>query len=368
MMKAGFCGDDAPRAVFPSIVGKPRVQGVMVGMTQKLAYVGDEAQSKRGILGLKYPFNHYNLMDTMDDISKIWHHTFYNELRIQPEEHAVIITEKPFYKKEEREKFIQIMMEQFNVPGCYLAIDAVLSLYAMGKQTGVVFQSGHGGKHVDSWIVPVYEGYAIKDSIWRFEVCGRDLTDYLMKILTERGYSFTTSAEREIVRDIKEKMCYVAEDFYKSMKKFEDKSFEKEYEMPDGTKIKIGNEMFRIGEVFFTPNMIGRSMYGLSESVYRAINKCNIDLRNILYNNIILSGGNTAFPGITSRLEKQVKTKALARYSTKIKVEDRGCRFRKYLAWQGASIFGMLDSFEEMMIKKDEYKEHGAKIVHRKCF
>merc|ERR1712013_453557 len=137
MCKAGFAGDDAPRAVFPSIVGRPRHQGVVVGMGQKDAYVGDEAQSKRGILTLKYPVEH-GIITNWGDMEKIWHHAFYNELRVAPEEQPVLLTEAP-------------------------------------------------------------------------------LTNYLMKILTERGYSFTTTAEREIVRDIKEKLCYVALDFKQEM-------------------------------------------------------------------------------------------------------------------------------------------------------
>jgi actin-related protein len=334
----------------------------MVGTEKKDVLIGQEAQEKRGILVMKNPIEH-GVIQNWDDMEKVWHHTFYDELRISPEEHNVLLTEAPLNPKNNRERITQLMFEVFNTPGMYIAIQAVMSLYSAGKTTGIVVDSGDGVSH----FVPIYEGYAFPHAILRVNLAGRDMTEFLLKILGERGLHLTSSAEREIVKDIKEKLCYVSLDYEGELKESsKSASIEAQYEMPDGEVITIGNERFRCPEALFKPSLIGKEYMGIHDQVYNAIMKSDMDIRKDLYSNIILSGGSTMFSGLPERLTKEIQKLAPSATSSKVKVI--AMPERKYSVWIGGSILSSLSNFQCMWITKSEYDESGPQIVHRKCF
>lgn len=355
--KAGLAGEDCPKAVFAAMVGRPKQKGVMVGAGAKEEYVGDAAMARRGVLFIKYPLEH-GIVTNWDDMEKIWHHAFHVELRVDPQEHPVLLTEAPLNPKANRERMAQIMFETFCVPAFYVNIQAVLSLYASGRTSGIVIDSGDGVTHT----VPIYEGYSLPHAINRINLAGRDLTGWMATLLMQRGYTFTTSAEMEIVRDIKQRLSYVAMDYDQECAK-PSADLEKEYELPDGQVITVGSERFKCPEALFKPELVGREVSGIHVTTFESVMKTDIDIRKDLYNNIVMSGGSTMFPNIADRINDELVK--LAPKNVKIKVVAPP--ERQYSVWIGGSILASLATFQQMWVSQAEYEEMGPSIVHRKC-
>ncbi|XP_072495535.1 actin, cytoplasmic-like isoform X2 [Notamacropus eugenii] len=356
--KVGYGGEQAPQFVFPCVVGRYKRQSVMVGMDARDTFIGNEVTNKQGKLTVKYPMEH-GIVTNWDDMEKIWHHAFYNMLHIDPEEHPLLMTETIANPKANKEKLIQIMFETFRIPALYVAIRDVLSLFSSGRTTGLVV---HSGDEV-TYAVPIDSGYILSDAIMRLEISGRDLSMYLTKILIDKGYSLRTLAEWEMVRTIKEKLCYVALDYIEETQ-MEESSIEKKYELPDGRIITMGRERFHCPEAMFEPSLLEITSPGLHQSIYESLLKCDFEIRKIFYVNTLLCGGNMSFPGLTDRVAKEIK--AQAPKMTKIKVivpaESR------FSSWFGGSILTSLNSFQHMWIYNHEYEELGPTIIHRRCF
>eukprot|EP00405_Crypthecodinium_cohnii_P007284 CAMPEP_0206420432 /NCGR_PEP_ID=MMETSP0324_2-20121206/838_1 /ASSEMBLY_ACC=CAM_ASM_000836 /TAXON_ID=2866 /ORGANISM="Crypthecodinium cohnii, Strain Seligo" /LENGTH=333 /DNA_ID=CAMNT_0053884313 /DNA_START=165 /DNA_END=1166 /DNA_ORIENTATION=+ len=322
-------------------------------------YVGDDAQGKRGVLLLSYPIEH-GIVQDWEDMEKIWHHVFYDSLRVQPQEHPVMLTEAALNPRANRERMAQIMFDTFYVPALYVSTQAVLSLYASGRTTGIVCDIGDGVTH----IVPVYEGYCMPHAVDRMHLAGRELTQYLQKLLGERGANLKTTAELEIARDIKEKCCYVASDYDAELEQAQASSdCEITYEMPDGQVVTIGSERFRCGEALFKPELLGIEGRGIHIMLWDSIKACDIDIRRDLSANIVLSGGTTMIPGFGKRLKNELVALSPPTVRINILVPDD----RKYSVFIGGSMISDLDTFSHMCVSKKEYSEYGPSIVHRKC-
>nr|XP_048681027.1 actin-like isoform X3 [Caretta caretta] len=188
LCKAGIAGDSAPRSVITAIVGRSKAKATMLGAGQKEFYVGEEAQSKRGVLSLNYPIDH-GIVTSWDDMERIWRHVYECELRIKASDRPVLLTEAPLNPLRNREKMTEIMFEGFKVPAMYVAVQATLALYASARTTGIVMDSGDGVTHT----VPVYEGYCLPHAVSRLDIAGRDITEYFMRLLLESGHSFVST-------------------------------------------------------------------------------------------------------------------------------------------------------------------------------
>ena len=358
MTRADFSGEEAPRAIFPSVVGRS-----LFPQDQSTLYIGDEARRRRAIfrdLSLHHPIEH-GIVTNWEEMEQIWEHIFKKELSVAPEEHPVLLTEASFNSKANREKVTTAMFEKFNTPGMYIVNSSYLSLISTGRLTGIVLECGGGVTQV----APICEGKMVPHAVDRYNWGGEEITDYLGKLLTERGYYFGTSSERETVRNIKEKWGYVAENWEQEMAKLESNPHwsEVSHELPDGQVITIGSERFRCVEALFHPSLFNVENLSLHQMLNRSIEKCSTNLQASLYNNIVLSGSGTMFSGLADRIKREITAIAPSGMSITIIASPE----RKDSAWIGGSIFSSLPTFQSLLITKQEYDEYGPSVIHRNC-
>lgn len=361
-IRAGFAGEDLPKSYFPSFVGRPKHPRVLAGALEGDLFIGPRAQELRGLLKIRYPLEH-GIVTDWKDMERIWQYVYTDELKTLSEEHPVLLTEAPLNPRTNRETAAQILFETFNVPALYTSIQAVLSLYASGRTTGLVLDAGDGVSHA----VPVYEGFAMPSSIRRIDVAGRDVTEYLQLLLRKAGYVFHTSAEKEIVRQIKEKTSYVAADPRKEEKEWLNAAHSRkegkwiDYVLPDGKRLKVGQERFRAPEILFDPEIIGLEYAGVHQIVIDAINRTDLDLRKNLFANIVLSGGATLTKAFPDRLLHELQNLAVKETRIKIFAPPE----RKYSTWIGGSILAGLSTFRKMWVSIDDWHEN-PELIHTK--
>ncbi|KAK4934047.1 Centractin [Elasticomyces elasticus] len=353
-IRAGFAGADHPQTFFPSYVGRPKHVRVLAGAVEGDTFIGKKAQELRGLLKINYPLEH-GIVTDWDDMERIWQHVFENELKAISEDHPILLTEAPLNDRKNREIAAEVLFEKFQTPALYMSIQAVLSLYASGRTTGVVLDVGDGVSHA----VPVYEGFAIPSAIRRVDIAGRDVTEDLQLQLRKAGHVLHTSAEKEIVRDMKEKSCFVAIDPRQMEKKVESGQWrmeknDVEYTLPDNHKIHLGPEQFRAPEIMFNPELIGKEFEGIHQMVVTGITRTDLDLRKTLYANILLSGGGTLVKGFGERLLTELRR--LAPHGTHVKIYAPP--ERKYSTWIGGSILAGLSTFRKMWISQNDWIEN----------
>ncbi|XP_071080220.1 actin-related protein 2-A [Haliotis cracherodii] len=371
-VKCGFAGQNFPEHIFPSLVGRPIIRSTAkIGNIEvKDLMVGDEASALRSMLEVNYPMEN-GVVRNWDDMIHLYDYTFGKEkLNLNTKDCRILLTEPPMNPMKNREKMIETMFERYQFHSVHIAIQAVLTLYAQGLLTGVVVDSGDGVTH----ICPVYEGFALPHLTRRLDIAGRDITKYLIKLLLLRGYAFNHSADFETVRMMKEKLCYVAYDIEQEQKlALETTVLVEPYELPDGRIIKVGGERFGAAEALFQPHLINVENVGVAELLFNTINAADIDTRPEFYKHIVLSGGSTMYPGLPSRLEREIKQLYLERVlkgdvdklsKFKIRIEDPPRR--KHMVFLGGSVLAdIMRDKNDFWLSRQEYEEQGLKVLDK---
>lgn len=371
-VKCGYAGENFPAHIFPSMIGRPlmRYEEEFKDIELKDIMVGEDCAKHRAMLETSYPIEN-GIVKDWEGMRHVYDHTFYELMKIDPKNHKILLTEPPMNPLANQKKMLENMLEHYQFEAAKVNIQAMLVLYAQGLLTGVVVDSGDGVTH----IVPVWEGIVPPTLIKRLNVAGRHMTRYLIKLLQVRGYAFNRTADFETVRQIKEELCYVGYDLEVEKRlALETTTLVKTYTLPDGRVIKVGSERYEAPEVLFQPHLIDVESAGLQDMLFDMIQEADIDLRQSFYKHIVLSGGSTMYPGLPSRLEKEMKDlylakvlkgdeKGMARFKLRIEDPPR----RKHMVFLGGSVLAdIMKDRPEFWISKKEWEEHGEQIIGKK--
>ncbi|KAI5286098.1 Arp2/3 complex subunit, actin nucleation center [Ascosphaera acerosa] len=360
-----------PEHQFPSIVGRPilRSEEQAQDIVVKDIMCGDDAAAARSMLQISYPMEN-GIVKKWDDMQHLWDYTFHEKLQIDPRGRKILLTEPPLNPVANRERMCELMLEHYGFGGVYVAIQAVLALYAQGLSSGVVVDSGDGVTH----IVPVYESTVLNHLTRRLDVAGRDVTRNLIGLLTRRGYALNRTADFETVRQIKEKLCYVSYDLQLDQRLSEETTVLVEsYTLPDGRVIRVGSERFEAPECLFQPHLVDVDQPGVAETLFNMIQSADVDVRGSLYKAIVLSGGSSMYPGLPSRIEKELKQLWLTRVLNgdperldkfKVRIEDPPRR-RHMVFLGGAVLANLLADRDNMWVSKQEWEEQGARALEK---
>ncbi|KAM6172778.1 actin-related protein T2 [Erethizon dorsatum] len=358
LCKAGLSGEIGPRHILSSVVGHLKVKPSQAGPHQKKYLVGDEALCRQEAVHLRTPIER-GLIVGWDDAERLWQHLFEWELGVKPSEQPVLVTEPSLNPRESRERTAQVMFESFGVPAFYLSDQAVLALYASACVTGLVVDSGEGV----TCTVPIFEGYSLPHAVAKLYVAGRDITEQLTRLLLAGGRTFPCLLDKALVDDIKEKLCYVASEPEKELCRRPEDVL-REYKLPDGNIIYLGDQLFQAPEILFSPEQVGTQSPGLAKMVSGSITKCDADIQKTLFGELVLSGGTTLFQGLDDRLLRELEP--LVPKGTPIKITAPPDRW--FSTWIGASIVTSLSSFKQMWVTAADFKEFGTSVVQRRCF
>ncbi|GCC43135.1 hypothetical protein chiPu_0027188 [Chiloscyllium punctatum] len=353
--KAGFAGDDKPRVVVRSLVGVPSRSCEEPGRAPAY-YAGAAIPAEPWVA--RRPAVTNGVVTDWDALEMLWHHVLYQELRAAPEEHAVLLADAPLSPPTNREKAAELLFEGFGVPALYVARQPLLALYATGRTSGLVVESGLGV----SYTAPVHGGYTAPHATFRLDLAGGGLTQYLAKLLEECGNPFG-AGEMPVVADIKETCCYVARDFGDEMAAAE-ADYLTDYRLPDGHLITLGNERFRCPEALFRPEAVGLADPGLPALAARSLHRCPAEQRPALLANVVLAGGSSLLPGFAERIQRQLG----ALFPGRARLSVYASPQRRFSVWIGGSITACLSTFQSMWVSRQDYEEKGAGIVQRKCF